>query len=288
MSVNLTIRQKGLNKKVLPLSVILGDKLRYGRYTGGWKLEEGKLADNEFIAFLPDAVARGFSVTWNAQEKQQIVFRLLSPTGREEIREFYKTVQRIMQYWNADLFIEDERVDPNQWALGLDEFIDFNTFALRSFCRQLLEREDKQLTLLSAFWPLTLGKEDAVRFADNPDSFESWLHEKQSIDAYYASPLFYQIDGGIVGRYTVSDGIRIIFPSTPEVPFGAVDPNTGKQLKCSCFQVVILSVDSKKPVGMMDFDSFIHRLPSQNVSKYDQKSILIEPLSLLELQTILG
>ena len=81
MSVDLTITQKGLFPKTLPLSVILGDRLRYGSYDAAWRLEQGKLAEGEFIAYLPDAIGRGFSVTWSDREKHRVELRLLSPTA---------------------------------------------------------------------------------------------------------------------------------------------------------------------------------------------------------------
>ena len=288
MSVDLTITQKGLFKKTLPLSVILGDRLHYGSYDAGWRLEQGKMGDKEFTAFLPDAIARGFSVTWNAQEKHRVDIRLLSPTGREEIREFYATVGRIMQYWNADLWVEGEKVSFDHWMAGLNDFIDFNTRALHSFCKKINDGESKELTLFSAFWPQTVGEEEALRFADNPNAFEAWLHEKQSVDAYYATPRFYQTDGGIVGRYALSEDCRSIFPLTPSVPFGLTDPGTGKQLDCDNYQVAIFSSTEDEIIGELSFDSFIQRLPSEKITRYDKKNNLIAPLSLGELQKILG
>ena len=96
MSLDVTIKQTGLFKKTLPLSVLLGDRLHYGWDDDGVRLQQGQLADDGFVAFLPDAIARGFSMTWNAQETQHVELHLPSPTSREEIRDFYATVQRVM------------------------------------------------------------------------------------------------------------------------------------------------------------------------------------------------
>lgn len=288
MSVDLTITQKGLFKKTLPLTVILGDRLHYGSYDAGWRMEQGKLAENEFTAFLPDSIARGFSVTWNAREKHRVDVRLLSPTGRKEIREFYAAVGRIMKYWNADLWVDCEKVSFDHWMAGLNDFIDFNTRTLHSFCRKINDGESEELTLFSAFWPLTIGKEEALRFEEDPDAFEAWLHEKQSVDAYYASPVFCQPDAGIIGRYVLIENCRSIFPLTPSVPFGLTDSDTGRQLVCNDYHVDVFSSTENKIIGELSFDLFIQRLPSEKVTRYDKNNNLIAPLSLGELQKILG
>ena len=288
MSVDLTITQKGLFKKTLPLTVILGDRLHYGSYDAGWRMEQGKLAENEFTAFLPDSIARGFSVTWNAREKHRVDIRLLSPTSRVEIKEFYAAVGRIMQYWNADLWVEGEKVSFDRWMAGLNDFIDSNTRALHCFCKRINDGESEELTLFSAFWPLTVAKEEALRFEDDPDAFEAWLHEKQSVDAYYVSPRFYQTDAGIIGRYVLKENCRSIFPLTPSVPFGLTDSGTGQQLVCNDYQVDIFSSTEDEIIGKLSFDLLIQRLPSEKITRYDKNNYLIEPLSPGEIQKILG
>ena len=288
MSVDLTITQKALFPKTLPLSVILGDKLRYGRYDAAWRLERGKLAEEEFIAYLPDAIGRGFSVTWNAREKRRVELRLLSPTGRAEIREFYAAVGRIMGYWHADLRVDGEKLRCDRWMAGMDDFISFNTRALRDICQKIKDGESRELTLFSALWPLTIGQEEALRFSADPAAFDTWLHEMQSIDAVYVGPRFYQTDAGIVGRYVLCEDCRSIFPLAPSVPFGLTDPGTGKQLVCDDHRVAIFSSAEEKILGELPFDRFLRRLPADKLARYDEHCVLIAPLSHSECKTILG
>ena len=79
MSIEVTIRQTGLFKKTLPLSVILGDELQYGRLVGE-RLEPGVLAPDWFIAYNPQHIGRGFSVDWLKSEKKQVYLRLPMPS----------------------------------------------------------------------------------------------------------------------------------------------------------------------------------------------------------------
>ena len=285
MSLELTIQQKGFAKKTLPLSVILGDKLSYGSYDYAWRLEYDKLSEREFTAFLPNALARGFSVTWNSEEKQSIQMRMLTPTSREEIREFYAAVSRIMEYWNANLFVEGQKISLKKWISGIDDYIAFNTDALNGYCKATMKDENGGMTFFSAFWPLSIGQEEASRFLNNPDAFEAWMHERQSIDAFYTAPMFYEEDGNVFGRYLFLEDCRCIFPKEPSVPFGVSDPDTGKKLSCSEFRV---GVYPKKGdiLADVDFEEFINRLPADKVSRYDEKRILIEPIDMSDLKKL--
>ena len=285
MSLDLTIRQKGIIKKTLPISVILGDRLHFGSYDYAWRLEYEKLSENEFIAFLPDALARGFSVTWNSEEKQSIEMRMLTPTSREEIREFYAAVSRIMDYWNADLFVEGEKISLKKWTAGIDDYIDFNTRALNSYCEAVIKDSENAMTFFSAFWPLTIGQEEASRFMDNPEAFEAWMHERLSIDAFYSAPMFYEEDGHIYGRYLFLEDCRTILPTNPSVPFGVNDPDTGKKLICNDFRVGVYPREGDI-LADVDFGQFIDRLPADQVSRYDEKSVLIEPIGLSDLKKL--
>ena len=288
MSADITIFQKGLFKKRLPLSVILGNRLQYGAYDSGWRMETGKMDETEFTAFLPDAVARGFSVTWNPQEKDHVSLRLLTPTSHEEIREFYAAVERIVRFWNAELRVEGKKFGLDQWLRKMEEFIDFNDRALKTICQQIVDGKKERLQLFAAFWPLTIGREEALRFADHPTLYASWLQGLQNCDVYYAVPKFYNTDEGVVGRYVFTENCLSTFPTRPSVPFGMIDPDTDKQLTCDSYQVAFFSSTKKEVIGSMDFHAFFQRLPSGKVNRYDAARILIEPLTLEELQEMLG
>ena len=89
MSVDVIIRQKGLFRKPLALQPVTGGELRYGKYNSGWRLEEDEKLDlTDFTCYLPEAIGRGISVTWDPRQKREVSLRLLTPTGTEEIRAF--------------------------------------------------------------------------------------------------------------------------------------------------------------------------------------------------------
>ena len=288
MSVDVRITQKSLFKKTLPFSVIIGDRLQYGFYNQSWRLEVGRCGSDYFTAFLPDAIARGFTVTWNPNEKRRVDLRLLSPTGREEIREFYRTVERIMRHWNAELEVDGNRLALSEWMAEIDSFYEFNTKALRDVCQRIIDEKDgHQLTFFSAKWPLTLGKEEALRFRDDADAFEAWMHERQSMEVYYAIPAYQMVDGKVLGAYVLTDGCRSIFPTKPHAPLGIHDPETGQPLECNDYQIKFYSTKEEQIIGALPYEDFLAELAKENVSRYDETSLLIEPMDISEIQKML-
>ena len=290
MSVDLTITQRGLIKKPLPLNVILGDELAFGRYDPGWRLENGKMDDDGFIAFLPTAPARGFNVTWNAVERKRVALRLLTPTSRAEVRAFYAAVQRIARYWNGALRVEGEEIALDRWMAGLDDYLAFNEKGLSHIVQKLLDGGDEShsLALFSARWPLYLGLEEARAFSRDPAAFDAWMAEKQSVAAYYAVPGFFDApEGGIVGMYTLAANQLSFLPKEPAVPFGAVNRATGEPMKCDRFMIALLSASPGEELGRMDYASVLDRLPPDKTARYDGRSLLIQPLTRDELQGIL-
>ena len=286
MSMDVIITQHGLRKKPLPMEVILGSKLHYGRFLDGWRLLEGEADPQEFTAFLPDALARGFSVIWKPGEKRRVALRLLTPTGEAEIREFYRTVRRIMTHWNASLNVDGARRSLEEWESDLDGYLNFNRQAFQNQCRSILDDENGEMTYISAKWPLHMGKTEAEQFENDFPAFEAWMHRLQSMNVYYAVPQFFHDEEGISGRYTLRENCRSIFPSKPYVPFGTTDSETGKAVVCTRFETALYSETEQKSLGVVDYDMFLRKLPQNRVQRYDEMSILIEKLSLSELQAL--
>ena len=162
MSIDIVIRQKGLIKKTMPLEVILGSKLEYGVYDDGLRLEKGKLGETEFAAYSPSSLGRGFSVIWNPKEKEEIVLRALNPTSEGELREFYSSIERMTDYWKCTLEVDGNICDPEEFMQGLDDMVQFNFRVLREMVSKVASGEEKMLTLFSAMWPLTVGKESII------------------------------------------------------------------------------------------------------------------------------
>ena len=286
MSIDVVLTQKGFFKKPMPLEVILGKELAYGEMEG-FRLIRGQLGKTEFLAYHPAHIARGFSVIWSPEEKERIQLRALMPSTEAELRDFYDAVDRMVSYWNGRLEVDGAPMNADQFQAGFSEMVSFQQRALEDMCRNILAGMNGDLTLFSARWPLVVGKEEAYRFLEEPETFGQWLHEKQSIDAYYAAPLFFNGPAGILGRYVLTEEVRSIFPTQPSVPFGAIDPKTNQKPVCDDFAVALYSNTRETVIGEIPYDRLLQKIPPEKVSQFDGGTVLLEPLSLSEMEALL-
>lgn len=287
MSIDVVITQKGLFKKTLPLQIILGSELSYGSYDFGFRLNVEQRDEFELIAYLPNHIGRGFSIIWNPKEKHRIVLRALTPTCEEELRAFYRCIGRITDYWKSNTEVDGNPVNITQFQKGLDDMIAFNERALQDMCRDILADKHNSLTLFSAMWPLELGKKEAQAFLTNPNSFHNWLHECQSVDVYYAAPMFYDTEDGIVGVYVLTEDCESVFPNTPTVPFGLMDPHTNKALTCNHYRVSLFSTTENAVIGQLDYNIWLSKMRNRCLEYYDGGHFRFAGLSLAEMRALL-
>lgn len=284
MGIDITIAQKFLGKKTMPLDVILGNTLHYG-YWENDKLTVGKLGGTEFVAFDPNAIGRGFSVIWNPQEKKRISLRLPIPSTSGEIRAFFDTVARMSRFWGGTLTVDGTRQKLDTFLTTQDDMLRFNRRVLLDMSDKILHGEHDSLTLPSAMWPMTIGKEEAEAIQIDPDSFEKWLHAKQSMDIFYSNPSFFTTKDGILAQFMLVNDRPTVFPYKPTVPFGLVDPGTGKALKCSDWRVVPIIQAEKVPLRQIKYPVFLERIPEEKKIRYDGNHFLIAPLTEAEVRS---
>ena len=105
------------------------------------------------------------------------------------------------------------------------------------------------------------------------------------MDVYYAAPMFYRDGEGVLGLFALREGVRSVFPKVPRVPLGMRDPETGKALQVDRWEITLGDADMKQ-VGQVSYDIFLARLPAAKGSRFDGGSVLVEGLTLSELQKI--
>ena len=285
MSIDVLIRQRLFGNKTMPLEVILGEQLHYGHFVKE-QLNVGELGETEFIAYNPKSIGRGFSVIWNPREKKEIVLRLPQPSTTQELRDFYDAIQRMVSYWRGILVVDGSRVRLPDFLATFEDMVDSNQRMLHHFSRQVLDGESDVLTLYSTMWPLSVGKEEAAMFAENPNYYAEWLHEKQSMNVYFASPDFYIGDSGIFARYVLINNTPAVLPYQPTVPFGATDPATGKHLDCHEWMIVIGIEGEKEPLCEMEYSKFLRLISEDKKSKYDSNHFLLAELTEKEIRAL--
>lgn len=285
MSVDVLIKQKLFGGKTMPLKVILGDNLHYGDFVND-KLNEGELGESEFIAYNPQSIGRGFSVIWNPSEKKTITLRLPQPSTTQELKDFYAAIERMVKYWDAKLVVDGNRLRLDSFMTSLQDMIEFNIKIIKQFSQQVLDGEHDTLTLYSTMWPLSIGKEEATLFLNNPDSYAEWLHEKQAMDVYFASPHLYAGDNGVFGRFHLMNNLPAIFPNQPTVPFGTTDPQTGKQLECNQWVILLGIEGADEPLCEMEYSKFLSLIPDSKKTRYDGSHFLLAELSEEEMRNL--
>ena len=294
MSIDIVIRQKGLFKKTLPLSVILGDSLACGVYEAGYRLDPGewRSEDGEILVYDPHHKGRGFSVIWTPTQKKGVVLRALHPTCAEELKAVYAAVARITDYWHCSLEVDGNPMTPAEFQAGLPDMLEVNDRYLGLFIKECMDKEQyESMTLFSAFWPLELGAKEAAEFQNAPEGatarFAEWLHEIQSVDTYYAVAGYMEEDDGIVSRFAFTEDCDSLFPVKPAVPFGVTGAD-GKPLEVSRYEVAIFSTTTQSVIATIPYDAFMKSLSPDKVSYYDAKRVRIAPHSLTELKELIA
>lgn len=285
MSIEITVKQKLFGSKNMPLDVILGENLSYG-YWENDQLTEGKLGETEFIAYDPGAIGRGFSVIWNSQEKKSISLRLPQPTTTEELHSFYDCVTRMASYWGGALIADGNHMKPDVFLAGFEDMVSFNDKILAHIVQQILDGNNDNLTLYSAKWPLTIGKEEAELFAKDPAQFAPWLHEKQSMDVFFCNPRFFMGDQGVFGQFMLMNDLPTVFPQKPNVPFGMQDPATGKALECKDWRIILVIEGESDILREMDYDEFLRALAPDRKIRYDGNHFLVKEMSEAEVRAL--
>ena len=296
MSIDIVIRQKGLFKKTLPLSVILGDSLACGVYEAGFRLNPGewRSEDGEILVYDPHHKGRGFSVIWTPTQKKGVTLRALHPTSTYELKAFYATVARITDYWSCSLEVDGNPMTPAEFQAGFSDMLEANDRYLDLFIRESMDKEPyESMTLFSAFWPLEFGAKEAAEVKDAPEGaparFARWLHEMQSVDTYYAVAGYMEEEDGIVSRFAFTEDCDSLFPVKPSVPFGITGAD-GKPLEVSRYEVAIVatSTPSVSVIGTLPYEAFMAALSPDKVSYYDARRVRIAPHSYSELKELIS
>lgn len=295
MSIDVVIRQKGFHKKTLPLSVILGDSLSCGVYEAGGRLDVGNWEGGEIAVFDPSHIGRGFTVTWTPTQTKGIALRALQPTCPEELMAFYGVIDRITAYWRCSMTVDGAPMTTEQFRDGMLDMLEVNRRFLDLFVEKSLEAEEYEgMTLFSAMWPLEYGAKEAAATRDAPEGamahFSAWLHEKQIVDSYYAVAGYTEREGGLYGRFALTEGCDSLIPLRPCVPFGVVDRATGKAPEVEGYEVALVSTTERGVMGTIPYESFLEALKAlypHKVTYFDAKRVRVAPLDYRELEAIL-
>lgn len=286
MTVDVTIRQKGLFKKELKLSDISGRQLKYGKMDGE-RLDYDKLDERSTVFYHPKHIGRGFIIRWSPGERDRVDISLPLPATGEDIDDVFEAVKRICSCWkSSEIFIDDSPVLPVNLDAQCTEIKEKSLSVLHKICDN--PKISYGPTLFCAFWPLTLGEEERSAFLHDTDlsGFRDYLHGRQSMHLFYAQPKFYR-GKRMIGSYFITESVSSIVPLVPKVPYGTVDSQTGKVLKVDGWYVSFYSVSLKKSLGSIPYSDFAREMDLAAMEKYDATRVILNGMPLQKMEYLI-
>ncbi len=286
MAIRVIIKNKLLSRKTVPLEVILGDELKHGKFDVEGIID-GKLGETEFIAYNPKHIGRGFKVIWNKREYKQIELSMFLPCHEKEYFDFTDAAKRIAKYWGGSIIMSGKKLSLAEYSEYAPN-LEYNNKLIKDLSAEILSGEYDVNVVQGAFYPLDVGKPEARRFADNPQEFSRWLHEKQNITVAFATPRFYGRDGSdeIFGVYMIYADYDCILPADgPYVPEGYADAQTVEQLKsCKDYRVVLCELGASEAIASMTYGEFYSKIPQSRLSRFDESRVLMKGYSKAEME----
>ncbi len=287
MAIHVIIQAGVFHRKPLPLDIIIGDVLHYGNTEDYVQTMEGEVGQHEFIAYLPDHIGRGFQVIWHEGENKRVVLRQPLPCCREELNEFYRTVERIMTFWKGSLNVDGKATSLKSFLGTLEDNQRINEQAISDLGRDILNGCEGQHEIYGAMWPLCPGYPEGRLFLLSAENYGKWLHEKQVIDICYWPVVYGVMPDEKVGIAISGFGpyeVPAIYPNKVSDDFKIRDPQTGRPVPVTKWLVNV--DDGKEKFCEISYNEFRAKLPPEKISRYDSHKILIQPMTGEELRTI--
>lgn len=284
MSVEVVIKNKQLIKKPLTIKDIT-----MGKYAAGtidqYMRNTREVKAGELVVYNPDKIGRGVSVMgWSSAVKDKIAIVANSFSTKYDYEMFYDIIGNIMRVWKTKNFEEEGIKHSSDDLEKLCQEQKNTAMSMMADIDSLVNREDgENLTFFSAMLPLDIKLDLMKKFGEAKDEegYADYLHDLQSIDAYFTVPIFYgqKNKDAVFGSYAVTSGTDTIFPVEPKVPPFFTDPSTGKALTCSLYIVTLVSYAKQKVIGKISFEDFVRLADIGNCPEFDATHVILKGLS---------
>ncbi|MFV0396254.1 MAG: DUF4299 family protein [Coprobacillaceae bacterium] len=284
MSVDVTIKQKGMFKKALSMQDFLGNTFKYGVLRANI-IDFDKRDEEGFILYNPNAIARGIYVTYAEGNKSTVSLSLSLFTSDREVDEFYDLIIHLCDIWKTNVFEQDG----TQYRIS---DIKEQRINIKNTCLSSLEEfltKYQGYMIFGAYNPISIDQEVADMLLEKKDLkvLGEYLHTLQKQDVYYARPSFYQGEKGIFGIYTLTEDCDSVFPIEPMIPFGMKDPQTGGKLEVNHWYLGVYSISEEKILGQIDYFKFVEYVKLEEQSKYDARTNILKGLDIKHLKDML-
>ena len=284
MSVDISIKQKGLLKKKLDLafinevckkhnlkSGIMNDTLVLNDYTGG-----SDIKGTHLILYNPKKLGRGFDIMVE-ENMYDCYLRISTPSTNEDISMFYKVIKYVCDKLHTDIYQKDDAE-----ILKVSDIPKEEDFITKWNADQLLDMisKNQNLTLFGAVYPISIEPETVQQwmYMDKVflmNEFADYLHEKQDADYYYARALLFKNkEEEIFGTYAITEGVDTIFPLRPRVSILlGIDINDVAYWQGRIGKIV---GDGYETATTMDFDDFAEKHQIDKKPHFDYANVIIK------------
>lgn len=213
MAVEVTIKKKGFFKRKIDIPKLVFENMGYGTTDDNWRLLENEIGEPT-IVFHKNILERGIEIV---SEKEEILLRLPLPTGEEEIRFFYEYIEKLCKYLKVDTFF---RYEEESYFDRIEDYIKWDITAsisaISSMRKSIEKKEYEEMYIFGVLNPIAIGPKELDIIDDNPTKLGEFLHDLQSVDAYYAGGKVYERENGtLFGMYVLTENVKSIFPLKP-------------------------------------------------------------------------
>ncbi len=222
MSVNIEIKINEYNPVIFtPQQIAEMMNLEYGASDNFYCLDKGQTG-RYTILYDKNKIGRGFEV-WN--ENESVCMRLPLPTTGHDIDIFHKTVEIVCKEMNTFFYeCDGETLAITDLYKNTDDYKYSSMQAIRHIRNNTEDDSTKYMILFGALNPVFIGQNECNEIGDTLEGFDNFMHRLQSLDAFYATPRFYQRqDGSVFGTYFVGENIVTTVPLNPADPFHKID-----------------------------------------------------------------
>lgn len=271
-------RKIDLNQVLEGTNYVAGYHDPYGRF----REEEDDQSSNYVVVYDADCINLGVRITEMSSSK--VCMQLPLPCTKQDIDLFAYLIKRIAALWNVKKVEFD---DGKEEISALDSYITQLSFTSMGFLKGIDEmipdKEIESFVINCAMLPISISVEKVKSFSEDYQAFSEYLHDLQSVNAFYSVPQLYQNhEGGYYSIYTVIQGAFIL----PDDPFGTIGLLYGSEVECENASVVFIgaNVEEEGENASMtcmkkDFKEFIESVPESHKQKFDESHTLYYDMS---------
>ncbi|QQB73236.1 DUF4299 domain-containing protein [Fusobacterium canifelinum] len=239
--------------------------------------------------------SRGFELSYDNKNKCYAV-RVFTPSSREDWLLALEYIKALAKKFDSKIVNEREEVYTVE---NIDKF-DYESdilYGIEAISSRMRNGETEVYSVFGIDRVVSFNKEmmDKVDNSDSPiDTFSNIIKEIQHLDAYSAHQKFYKNkeDGKIIGAYTLTQNLRTILPYKPYVEFENSDIVKNEEI--SFWNITLVTIDgdendrdSYHVAGILKYDDFIKKLPTDKYKFIDASYIMVEPFSKEEILELL-